>query len=105
MQTTPQAHSTADPALLVLLFIGAGIEALALALRPLLAHGLALLLTLAGWRPRAAAAAPVAPAAVVVTPPAEEKRPKPARAQAAEIKPARRRTTSRRPKVAVEVMA
>lgn len=43
---------TTDPALIALALLGLAVEALALALRPLLAHGIALALTAAGWRPQ-----------------------------------------------------
>ncbi|PZV06309.1 MAG: hypothetical protein DCF23_00545 [Cyanobium sp.] len=47
-----------DPALLALVAAAAAIEALALLLRPLLVHALALGLTVAGWRPSCTTAAP-----------------------------------------------
>lgn len=75
MQPTALPQRT-DPAEAALVLLALAIEALALALRPLLAHGLALLLTLAGWRP--AAAAPAAPAAPVKRP--EPTRPRPTNA-------------------------
>lgn len=40
-----------DPALAALTLLAMALEAFAVALRPLLAHALALLLTAAGWRP------------------------------------------------------
>ena len=40
-----------DPALAALVLLAIALEAFAVALRPLLAHALALLLTAAGWRP------------------------------------------------------
>jgi hypothetical protein len=46
--------------LLALVAAAAAVEALALLLRPLVAHGLALLLTCAGWRPTPPRPAPVA---------------------------------------------
>jgi len=45
--------------LLALVAAAATVESLALLLRPLVAHGLALLLTLAGWRPTPPRPAPV----------------------------------------------
>jgi hypothetical protein len=42
------------PALAALVLLGLALELAAVALRPLLAHALALLLTAAGWRPTAA---------------------------------------------------
>ena len=68
MQPTALPQRT-DPAEAALVLLALAIEALALALRPLLAHGLALVLTLAGWRPTPAAPAPL------------EKRPEPIKAQ------------------------
>jgi hypothetical protein len=53
-----------DPALAALALLGLALELVAVALRPLLAHALALLLTAAGWRPttqKEAAAANPAP--------------------------------------------
>ena len=64
MQPTAQPQRT-DPAEAALVLLALAIEAL----RPLLAHGLALALTLAGWRPTPAAPAPL------------EKRPEPIKAQ------------------------
>ena len=68
MQPTALPQRT-DPAEAALVLLTLAIEALGLALRPLLAHGLALVLTLAGWRPTPAAPAPL------------EKRPEPIKAQ------------------------
>ena len=68
MQRTAQLQSI-GPDAAALLLVALALEALGAALRPLLAHGLALLLTLAGWRPAAAAPAPL------------EKRPEPIKAQ------------------------
>ena len=65
MQRTTQPQSI-SPDTAALLLVALALEALGVALRPLLAHGLALLLTLAGWRPTAAA--PAAPAAPVKRP-------------------------------------
>lgn len=81
MQPTTQVQSI-SPDVAALLLVALGVEALGVALRPLLAHGLALLLTLAGWRP--AAAAPAAPAAPI-------KRPEPARPRPTNA-PTRKRT-------------
>lgn len=64
MQPTALPQHT-DPAEAALVLLALAIEAL----RPLLAHGLALALTLAGWRPTPAAPAPL------------EKRPEPIKAQ------------------------
>lgn len=75
MQRTAQLQSI-SPDTAALLLVALALEALGAALRPLLAHGLALLLTLAGWRP--AAAAPAAPAAPVKRP--EPTRPRPTNA-------------------------
>jgi hypothetical protein len=55
--------------LLALVAAAAAIEAVALLLRPLVAHGLALLLTLAGWRPSPPNPAPV-PLQLAPAPPA-----------------------------------
>lgn len=82
MQPTTQVQSI-SPDVAALLLVALALEALGVALRPLLAHGLALLLTLAGWRP--AAAAPAAPAAPI-------KRPEPARPRPTNA-PTRKRTT------------
>ncbi|MEA5443346.1 hypothetical protein [Cyanobium gracile] len=61
---------TTDRALLLALVAAAAtVEALALLLRPLVAHGLALLLTLAGWRPTPSRPAPV-PLQLAPAPPA-----------------------------------
>lgn len=57
--THPAQLQSVDPAEAALVLLALAIEALALALRPLLAHGLALALTLAGWRPTAPAPAPI----------------------------------------------
>lgn len=46
--TTPLKH---DPALVALVLLAIALQALLLALRPLLAHALALVLTVAGYRP------------------------------------------------------
>jgi hypothetical protein len=75
MQRTAQLQSI-GPDTAALLLAALALEALGAALRPLLAHGLALLLTLAGWRP--AAAAPAAPPAPVKRP--EPTRPRPTNA-------------------------
>ena len=71
MQRTTQVQSI-SPDTAALLLVALAFEALGAALRPLLAHGLALALALAGWRP--AAAAPAAP-------PAPMKRPEPIKPQ------------------------
>ena len=55
--------------LLALVAAAATVEALALLLRPLVAHGLALLLTVAGWRPTPPRPAPV-PLQLAPAPPA-----------------------------------
>jgi hypothetical protein len=63
-------NDTTDRALLLALVAAAAtVEALALLLWPLVAHGLALLLTLAGWRPSPPRPAPV-PLRLVPAPPA-----------------------------------
>lgn len=56
MNTT---NDTDRALLLALVAAAAAVEAVALLLRPLVAHGLALLLTLAGWRPTPSRPAPV----------------------------------------------
>jgi len=47
-----------DPALAALVLLAIAAQALAVALRPLLAHALALLFTVCGWRPAAATTPP-----------------------------------------------
>lgn len=64
--TTPP--QTTDPALVALVLLALAVEALALALRPLLAHALALALTAAGWRPRRRPALALLPARVQPAP-------------------------------------
>jgi hypothetical protein len=63
--------TTGRALLLALVAAAATFEALALLLRPLVAHGLALLLTLAGWRPSPACFAP-APLQQAPAPPAAQ---------------------------------
>ena len=81
MQNKPPPQ-TIDALTAALLLALLALEALAQGLRLVLAHGLALALLLAGWRP-----APAAPAATV-------KRPEPITAQP--IAAARRKRTTRR---------
>jgi hypothetical protein len=78
--TTPPQNN--DPALAALVLLALALEALARALRPLLAHGIALVLTAAGWRPRRRAAS----VPVVALPPA---RVQPAAANPLEALPVR----------------
>ncbi len=59
-QPLMNTNDTTDRALLLALVAAAAtVEALTLLLRPLVAHGLALLLTMAGWRPTPPSPAPV----------------------------------------------
>jgi hypothetical protein len=88
MTTPTAAGATGRPAppdlpLLLLVAAAAVLEALALLLRPLLAHAIALALTAAGWRPQRPAAptqkattpaAPPAPAAALAALPVRELR-------------------------------
>ena len=65
--------TSTDPAITALVVLGAAVQALALLLRPVLAHAIAAALLLAGWRPldqQQPAPAPVAvkPAAAATSP-------------------------------------
>ena len=76
MNTNNNADATGEVLLLALVAAAAVVDALALLLRPLVAHSLALLLTLAGWRPTPSRPAPVplqlapAPPGALLLPPA-----------------------------------
>ena len=76
MNTNNNADASGEVLMLALVAAATAVEAVALLLRPLVAHGLALLLTCAGWRPTPRRPAPVplqlapAPQAPLLLPPA-----------------------------------